>query len=69
MGKWILVKAADGVIGPAASPPPEVTTYHSFEDALAGMVEDIEAEGGGDYNEDFGYGASDNGFGYEIFGA
>ncbi len=69
MKEWILVKAIDGIIGPAASRPPEHTLYHSYNAAFEVMVDDIKAEGGGDYNEDYGYGTSDNGFVYEIFGA
>lgn len=69
MSKWVLVKAIDGIIGPAATYPPETTSYNTFEEAVKEMVQDIEAEGGGDCDENFGYGTSDNGFAYEIFGA
>lgn len=69
MQKYVLVKARDGRIGPSPIPT-ESFSFNSWDDAIKEMAQDIEDEGGGSYNEDFGTGCTDDGsFAYEIFPA
>ena len=68
MIQFILVKAEDGMIGPAARGTAEATSYDCYDDAVAAMARDIEVEGGGEFSIDFGTGyARDGAVAYEIF--
>ena len=65
MQKFILIKARDGRIGPGSYV--ETVTFNEYDKAVEYMIEDINDEGGGAFNSDFGNGYSDNNFVYQIF--
>ena len=69
MIQFILVKAEDGMIGPAANGTAKAAIYSCYNDAIEAMKRDIDAEGGGEFSVDFGNGyARDGAVAYEIFG-
>ena len=62
---WVLVAADDGRIGPGSTV--RASSFETYDEAVAEMAWHINENGGGEYNEDFGNGYSEDPFvAYEI---